>query len=65
MLRTSLVGLAAILLTLLVAGLLYSAVSTSRDRARHPPPGQPIDVGGHSLHLRCAGDGGPAVFLEA
>ena len=29
-----------------------------------PPPGRLIDVGGHRLHLWCAGAGAPAVILE-
>jgi pimeloyl-ACP methyl ester carboxylesterase len=29
-----------------------------------PMPGQLIDVGGHSLHLRCSGSGSPTVVLE-
>jgi pimeloyl-ACP methyl ester carboxylesterase len=30
-----------------------------------PPPGQLVDVGGHRLHLRCGGDGTPAVVFDA
>jgi pimeloyl-ACP methyl ester carboxylesterase len=30
-----------------------------------PPPGQLVDVGGHRLHLRCAGEGTPAVVFDA
>ncbi|HSL23113.1 MAG TPA: alpha/beta hydrolase [Vicinamibacterales bacterium] len=30
-----------------------------------PPPGRLIDVGGHRLHLQCAGSGGPAVIFDA
>lgn len=32
---------------------------------RYPPPGQLIDVGGHHLHLHCAGRGSPAVIFDA
>src|SRR2546426_8375789 len=29
------------------------------------PPGRQLDVGGHRLHLLCAGSGTPAVILDA
>lgn len=32
---------------------------------RPPPPGRLIDLGTHRLHLRCEGDGTPAVVFEA
>src|SRR5436309_5865293 len=47
------------------AGVAYQAVSEARDRRKYPPPGQLIDVDGHRLHLRCMGQGSPAVVLEA
>src|SRR5258707_14469405 len=31
----------------------------------HSAPGQLIDVGGHRLHLNCAGTGRPTVILES
>ena len=30
-----------------------------------PPPGALLNVGSHRLHIRCAGDGGPAVIFDA
>jgi pimeloyl-ACP methyl ester carboxylesterase len=42
----------------------YETVGASLDR-RHPAPGQLIDVGGHRLHLSCAGSGSPTVILES
>jgi pimeloyl-ACP methyl ester carboxylesterase len=42
-----------------------------RDRAlwdmspRLPPPGRLVDIGGHRLHLHCAGGGAPTVVLDA
>jgi len=32
---------------------------------RVPPPGSLVDVGGFSLHLKCAGSGSPSVVLDA
>ena len=34
-------------------------------RPPHVAPGQLVDVGGHRLHLRCAGSGTPTVLLES
>jgi pimeloyl-ACP methyl ester carboxylesterase len=30
-----------------------------------PPPGKLVDIGTHRLHIRCAGDGTPAVIFDA
>lgn len=44
-------------------GASIEAFAAAGDATRYPPPGQLIDVGGHRLHLACAGDGGPTVVL--
>lgn len=54
---------AAIVLALVITGVLYQQVAARRRRI--PPLGTLIDVGGHRLHVRCAGSGSPAVLLEA
>jgi pimeloyl-ACP methyl ester carboxylesterase len=41
----------------------YQVVSETRDRRRFPPPGRLVDVGGHRLHIMCAGEGSPAVVI--
>lgn len=43
----------------------YQTLRESLDRRRYPAPGQLVDVGGHRLHLNCAGSGSPAVILES
>jgi hypothetical protein len=43
----------------------YETVREAADAKAYPMPGQLIDVGGHSLHLHCAGSGSPTVVLEA
>jgi pimeloyl-ACP methyl ester carboxylesterase len=43
----------------------YQTLRESLDRRTNPAPGQLIDVGGHRLHLNCAGSGTPAVILES
>ena len=47
-----------------VAGAIYERIAAAHDRARHPPPGTLIDVGGYRLHLNCVGSGS-TVILEA
>jgi pimeloyl-ACP methyl ester carboxylesterase len=42
----------------------YETVAEAVDASAHPMAGQLIDVGGHSLHLRCTGSGSPTVVLE-
>jgi pimeloyl-ACP methyl ester carboxylesterase len=42
----------------------YETVREAADAKAYPPPGQLIDVGGHRLHLSCAGSGSPTVVLE-
>ena len=53
------------LLALAVAGAVYQAVATGRAERAYPPPGQMVGVGGHRLHIDCAGRGGPTVVLDA
>jgi pimeloyl-ACP methyl ester carboxylesterase len=53
-----LVGLAAV-------GALSQHLATRADTRRFPPPGQRVDLGGRTLHLRCQGEGSPTVVLEA
>src|SRR5512139_2511780 len=57
------------ILILLIAGLIFSsgyhALATSADLKAYPAPGQLIDVGGHSLHIYCIGQGEPTVIMEA
>jgi pimeloyl-ACP methyl ester carboxylesterase len=45
-------------------GGAYEAVSEAGDPTDNPMTGELIDVGGHSLHLRCSGSGSPTVILE-
>ena len=43
----------------------YQTVRESLDRRMHLAPGRLVDVGGHRLHLYCAGSGAPTVVLES
>ena len=55
----------ALIFVLMIAGAIYEAIASHRDRLAFHPPGQLVDVGGHKLHLYCQGEGSPAVILEA
>ena len=46
-------------------GSIYQAIAAVRDQRKHPPPGRMVDMGGCRLHMQAAGNGGPAVVLEA
>jgi pimeloyl-ACP methyl ester carboxylesterase len=45
-------------------GGMYETVALARDDGRYAMPGTLYDVGGHRLHLNCAGSGSPTVVLE-
>jgi pimeloyl-ACP methyl ester carboxylesterase len=53
----------AILLLASIGGA-YETASEAADQNDYPMTGELIDVGGHSLHLRCSGSGSPTVVLE-
>jgi pimeloyl-ACP methyl ester carboxylesterase len=61
----ALLGLVVILLVLAVAGAIYQAIATMRAERAYPSPGEMVDVGGHSLHINCVGQGSPTVVLDA
>lgn len=67
-LRNVLVGLAVLLIAAGAAGASYQIAATASDQRNFPAPGERVDVGGFSLHLRCTGTaqaGSPTVILEA
>ena len=63
--RKALLWLVAGFSALAVIGVIYQAVATKIDQRTFPPPGEMVDVGDHSLHINCAGQGSPTVILEA
>jgi pimeloyl-ACP methyl ester carboxylesterase len=60
-----LAGLLGLAFVLAAAGFTYQTIATERDGTAFPPPGQLIDVGGHRLHIQCAGAGSPTVVTES
>jgi pimeloyl-ACP methyl ester carboxylesterase len=63
--RRGLVWMIVGLLTLAVIGAIYQAVATEIDQRTYPPPDEMVDVGNHSMHINCIGEGGPTVILES
>ena len=63
--RRGLVWLVAGLLALAIIGAIYQAIATQVDQLTYSPPGEMVDVGDHSLHINCVGQGSPTVILEA
>jgi pimeloyl-ACP methyl ester carboxylesterase len=63
--KGTLIGLAGLIVVAALTGATYQRLATRRDLARHPPPGRLVDIGGHRLHVRCAGSGAPSVILES
>src|SRR5829696_6485610 len=61
----ALLGLGVVLLVLAVLGAIYQAIATELAERTYPPPGQMVDVKGHSLHINCVGQGSPTVILDA
>jgi pimeloyl-ACP methyl ester carboxylesterase len=61
----AILGLVVALLVLAVLGAIYQAIATVRAERAYPPPGEMVDVGGHSLHINCVGQGSPTVVLDA
>jgi hypothetical protein len=51
-------------LVLSAVGGAYETYRESADVATDPMAGRLIDVGGHKLHIDCAGTGSPTVVLE-
>jgi pimeloyl-ACP methyl ester carboxylesterase len=51
-------------LALASVGGAYQVLGAAADAKAYPMPGQLVDVGGRSLHLRCTGTGTPTVLLQ-
>ncbi|MBI5353735.1 MAG: alpha/beta hydrolase [Chloroflexi bacterium] len=60
-----LLGFVALLLIVLSITLLAGAKAKSDLKAKYPPPGAMVDVGGYRLHIFCEGRGSPTVIMES
>lgn len=48
-----------------VAGAIYQAIGTWRDRRRFPPSGRLVRVNGRRMHIHVTGEGTPTVVFES
>ena len=62
--RRIVLAVLGLVVALVAAGVGYEAIMSAGDTERYPPAGRLVDVGGHRLHLHCAGDGSPTVIME-
>jgi len=60
-----LVVLLGILALPLVAGAIYQAIETRRDRRRFLPPGRLVRVNERRMHIHVTGEGAPTVVFES
>jgi len=66
--NTSLIWLGRVVVLIIglaLIGAIYEHIAEAADAKAYPPPGQLVDVGGHSLHINCTGTGSPTVVIEA
>jgi len=64
-LKRIVLGLLALALVLVLAGLGYESLGRAQALRRYPAPGKLVDIGGRRLHLDCRGAGSPTVVFEA
>lgn len=64
-LRRLVITAVALPVLVVLAGMAYQILATTRDVRRYPPPGRLVDVGGHRLHINSMGEGAPTVVLDA
>ena len=59
-----LLGLVA-LVVIAAGGILFAGAKAKSDlKAKYPPPGTLVDVGGYRMHIFCQGTGSPTVIME-
>jgi hypothetical protein len=58
-------GIAVSAATLGLASATWQKAGERRDRRRYPPSGRLAEVGGHRLHIVCAGECSPTVVVMA
>ena len=60
------VGALVVLLIILVGITWISGNRAKAElKAKYPPPGQMVDLGGYRMHIYCQGEGSPTVVMDA
>jgi pimeloyl-ACP methyl ester carboxylesterase len=54
-----------VLVSAVAAGMLYQFIGAMHGARTCVPPGMLVEVGGHRLHVTCAGSGSPTVVFES
>src|SRR6266498_3748465 len=57
-------GLVILILIVVSAGAIYQWLTSRREIAKNPAPGELVDIGGYKLHIWCEGSGVPTVILD-
>jgi pimeloyl-ACP methyl ester carboxylesterase len=57
-------GLMLSVVAALTITTITGAVIKTQLKAKYPPVGQMVDVGGYKLHIHCEGEGGPTVVMD-
>ncbi len=63
--RRALKYIAAAVVLLILAGVIYEKIGEINDPLAWAPVGQRVDIGGRSLNIACAGSGEPAVIFDS
>ena len=63
--RIILRSLAFLILTAVVAGIVYEQLGRRKDRRAIPQIGTSVDIGGRTLNISCVGEGTPPVIFES
>lgn len=68
MVKKIILSVIVFLLFIYTTGVVYESVMESKDSKSFSPPGQLVDVNGHTMHIYCSGvdsPGNPVVILES
>ena len=58
-------GFALLLAVAAIVGFIYEQLGRNRDRSHPFRIGEPVDIGGRTINIDCAGVGNPTVIFEA
>jgi pimeloyl-ACP methyl ester carboxylesterase len=58
---------ALVVLLIVLVGITWISGNRAKAelKAKYPPPGQMVDVGGYRMHIYCEGQGSPTVVMDA